>query len=69
MQAVVARFGPPSVHETKDNSFLVYAAQPCRTPCVTRLWWEHPVPVGIEAWSVECDADGKVKRKAHWVSP
>ncbi|WP_205905377.1 hypothetical protein, partial [Collimonas pratensis] len=66
---VVERFGSPSVHENNVNRFLRYAAQSCEAPCTERLWWEHPVLKGIEAWSVEFDTKGKAIDKAHWVLP
>ncbi len=66
---VVERFGSPSVRENKADRFLKYAANSCGAPCTERLWWEHPVFRGIEAWSVEFDAMGKAINKTHWVSP
>ncbi len=70
MQAVVVgRFGEPSVWEMQEQPFLRYANEGCKSPCVERLWWEHPLLRGIEAWSIEFGREGKVVRKAHWVSP
>lgn len=66
---VVERFGSPSAHESNANRFLRYAANSCETPCTERLWWEHPVLKGVEAWSVEFNVEGKTINKAHWVSP
>lgn len=67
--AVVARFGSPDIEETAGKPYLVYANSGCETPCEVRLWWEHPVLRGIEAWSVEFDSQGRVVNTAHWVSP
>ena len=66
---VSQRFGSPSLIEPSTKPYLRYASVPCKAPCVERLWWEHPVLRGIEAWSVEFDANGKVVDKAHWASP
>lgn len=69
LSVVVARFGAPSVEESEDREFVRYASVGCTTPCAVRVWWEHPVLVGIEAWSVEFNSDNRVIQKAHWVSP
>ena len=69
MSRVVERFGSPSVQENNANPFLRYATKRCEAPCAERLWWEHPVLKGIEAWSVEFNADQVAIHKAHWVSP
>jgi len=66
---VVARFGAPDIEETAGKPYLVYASTGCQAPCEVRLWWEHPILRGIEAWSVEFDGQGKVVHTAHWVSP
>jgi hypothetical protein len=66
---VVARFGSPDIEETAATPYLRYASSGCKAPCEVRLWWEHPVLPGIEAWSVEFDGQGKVVHTAHWVSP
>ena len=66
---VTARFGAPSVRESQNEPFLLYATKACEPPCAERLWWEHPVLKGIEAWSVEFNAQGNVIAAAHWVSP
>ena len=66
---VVERFGSPSVRENAAQPFVIYASNRCVAPCVVRLWWEHPVLKGIEAWSVESGANNDVVHKAHWVSP
>jgi beta-lactamase regulating signal transducer with metallopeptidase domain len=68
-RVVIERFGTPSVQETATKPFVVYASNRCVAPCVFRLWWEHPVLKGIEAWSVEFGANNEVIHKAHWVSP
>jgi hypothetical protein len=66
---VVGRFGQPSNREVNGQPFLRYAIRGCEAPCSKRLWWEHPVLRGIEAWSVEFDSQGRSIHKAHWVSP
>jgi len=66
---VVDRFGEPTVRELPAEHYLRYAGRACQAPCALRLWWEHPVLRGIEAWSVEFDDSGKVVHKAHWISP
>jgi len=66
---IVGRFGEPSVREMYDRPFLRYASEACKSPCTTRLWWEHPIFRGIEAWSVEFGSEGQMLQKAHWVSP
>ena len=66
---VIARFGDPSVHEIHGKPFLLYASNPCESPCAERLWWEHPVLKGFEAWSVEFNTQGNVIHTTHWVSP
>lgn len=67
--AVVARFGQPSSTEVPGRPYLRYAIQGCEAPCARRIWWEHPVLRGIEAWSAEFDKDDRLVHKAHWVSP
>ena|SRR5687768_805572 len=69
MLEVVSRFGAPSVRERQSTPFDRYVAKPCEAPCAERLWWEHPVLRGIEAWCVEFDVSGRVVHKAHLVSP
>lgn len=66
---VVNRFGEPTAREIPEVPYLRYASRACQNPCAVRLWWEHPVLGGLEAWSVEFDNSGKVVHKAHWVSP
>ena len=66
---IISRFGAPSVREVPAHPFLTYAAAGCKAPCSVRLWWEHPVLKGIEAWSVDIDNKNQVIHKAHWVSP
>lgn len=66
---VVGRFGKPSLVEENSKPFLRYASKPCEQPCAKRLWWEHPIKMDIEAWSVEFNSEGKVIHKAHWLSP
>lgn len=66
---VVDRFGKPTIEEDNSKPFLRYASKPCEPPCVKRLWWEHPIKMDIEAWSVEFNSEGKVIHKSHWISP
>jgi hypothetical protein len=66
---VISRFGAPSVREVPAHPFLIYAVAGCQAPCSVRLWWEHPVLKGIEAWSVDFDNKNQVIHKSHWVSP
>jgi hypothetical protein len=66
---VLSRFGEPGVREQPGAPFLRYATAPCNGGCSVRLWWEHPVLRGLEAWSVDLDRTGRVVHKAHWVSP
>lgn len=68
---VVERFGKPSVTEYSAQPFLRYAmpSQVCNTPCAFRVWWEHPVLKGIQAWSVEFNDKNQVIHTAHWLSP
>lgn len=69
LQKVVERFGTPSIRELTTKPYLRYAMTGCKSPCAERLWWEHPILVDIEAWSVEFDSAGNVIHKVHWVSP
>ncbi|MGN6482702.1 hypothetical protein [Luteibacter sp.] len=41
----------------------------CKSPCVRRLWWIHPLLPDMEAWTVDLDSDGKVVKTYHWSSP
>lgn len=68
-QSVIERLGRPSRIEPADQPYLVYASLPCTTPRSTRLWWEWPVSLGMEAWSVELDSNQEVLHTVHWVSP
>jgi hypothetical protein len=65
----VKKLGTPDVVETFTSPFFRYASEPCRLPCVRRLWWEHPILKGFEAWSVEVGSTGTILKKTHWVSP
>lgn len=65
---VVERLGSADVRET-SHPFVRYASVPCAAPCAQRLWWEHPILKGVEAWSVEINGKGTVIHKAHFVSP
>jgi hypothetical protein len=62
------RMGGPDVRET-SQLFVRYASVPCVAPCAQRLWWEHPILKGFEAWSVDINIEGNVIHKAHFVSP
>jgi len=66
---VMSRFGEPGVTERRGVLFERYAARPCSGECSVRLWWEHPILRGLEAWSIELDGTGRVIHKAHWVLP
>lgn len=68
---VVERFGKPSVIEYASQPFLRYAmpSQAGNTPCAFRVWWEHPVLMGIQAWSVEFDDKNQAIHTTHWLSP
>lgn len=63
------KLGAPEVVETNTSPFFRYASEQCRSPCMRRLWWEHPIFKGWEAWSVDIGATGAILRKSHWVSP
>ena len=67
--SVISRLGQPTRRERPGKPYLVYADRGCTKPCATRLWWEWPLLPGIEAWSVELNAAGRVVTTAHWVSP
>lgn len=66
---VIQKLGVPDVINTLDVPFSRYASEPCRAPCMKRLWWEHPILKGFEAWSVELSSAGIVLKKSHWASP
>src|SRR4051812_36104543 len=65
---VTDRLGSPDMRET-TQLFTRYANVPCVEPCKLRLWWEHPILKGFEAWSVETNSTGTAIHKAHFVSP
>jgi hypothetical protein len=67
--AVIEKFGDPSVREGPDTKFSRYASSACTPPCVERLWFENRLLFDMEAWSVSIGSDGKVVEKRHWVSP
>ena len=69
LAVVIGRFGEPSVREVPSQAFTRYADRGCKAPCSLRVWWEHPILKGIEAWSVEFNSENHVVHKAHWVSP
>lgn len=66
---VSQRMGPPSVREKPGTVFSRYASEPCREPCVERLWYENRLSLDTEAWSFEMSAAGQVIKKNRWVSP
>ena len=66
---VTSRFGVPSHHEIQGQLWSRYASEACQSPCAQRLWWEHPILRGMEAWSAEFDSKGHLLNKYHWVSP
>jgi hypothetical protein len=66
---VIQKLGTPDAVDTFATPFHRYASAGCDTPCVRRLWWEHPILKGFEAWSVELSSTGTVLKKSHWVSP
>lgn len=68
-RVVIEKLGGPDVVDTSAVPFLVYSSALCNAPCVKRLWWEHPILKGMEAWSVELDSTGNVMNKTRWVSP
>lgn len=65
---VINRFGMSSYVERPGVLFTRYASNQCQNPCVERLWFENRLSLGIEAWSVELNQDGRVIKKSHWVS-
>lgn len=66
---IIQKLGVPDVIDTLATPFSRYASESCRAPCMKRLWWEHPILKGFEAWSVELSSAGIVLKKTHWVSP
>ena len=67
--AAISRFGAPSIRETQTVISYRYADKPCMSPCFERLTWENPLLPGIQAWTIEIDANRKVVGKAYWDSP
>lgn len=67
-EQVMKRMGNPDVREA-SQLFVRYTDVACVAPCAQRLWWEHPILKGVEAWSVEINIEGKVIHKARFVSP
>lgn len=68
--SVIGLFGvAPSARERPETLFTRYATQPCRSPCVERLWFENRLSFDTEAWSVEMDQSGRVLKKTRWASP
>lgn len=68
-EMVIDKLGKPSHIEQPGILFSRYAIHQCNNPCVERLWFENPLVIGIEAWSVEIDKNDKVINNSHWVSP
>lgn len=68
-KAVVDVLGAPDVRELPEQLFARYASKPCSGACTERLWFENKLSLGIEAWSVELDKNGRVIHKAYWNSP
>ena len=69
-EAVVSqKMGVPSVREKPGALFSRYASEPCREPCVERLWYENRLGLDTEAWSFEMSTAGQVIKKSRWVSP
>lgn len=68
-KAVVDVLGTPDVRELPSKLFSRYASKPCGGACKERLWFENKLSLGIEAWSVELDKNGRVIHKAYWHSP
>lgn len=69
IERVIERFGTADIRELPQFPFLRYATKACSSPCVLRLWWEHPILKDLEAWSVEFDTAGSLIGKSHWASP
>ncbi len=68
-KVVVDALGTPDVRELPGRLFARYASKPCGGACKERLWFENKLSLGIEAWSVELDQNGRVINKAYWHSP
>lgn len=71
LDAVLARFGPPSHIEPRQNS-VGYASgnrSVCGDPCWLRLWYELPFTLGVAPVSVDFDAQQRVIHKYQWNSP
>lgn len=67
---LVGVMGKPDAVDTASSVNTEYAVRPCEAPCVRRLWYYNVLlPGGIEAWSFELDASGRVVGASHWVSP
>jgi hypothetical protein len=66
----LARMGPPHAADSSSTVNATFASRPCEAPCTRRVWYYNSLqPPGLEAWSFELDANGRVVRSAHWVSP
>lgn len=66
--AVIDAIGTPDVRELPEKILARYASKPCSGACKERLWFENKLSLGIEAWSVELDENGRVIHKAYWHS-
>lgn len=67
---VIRLLGKPSQREKiGDRPFDRYSSYACVAPCSERLWYENPLALVGEAWSIELDKDHRVIKKERWVSP
>lgn len=67
---VMATMGAPDATDGPDTVNALYASRTCEPPCTRRVWYYNRLQAqGIEAWSFELGADGRVLHAAHWVSP
>lgn len=67
---VIRLLGNPSQREKiGDHPFDRYSSYACVAPCSERLWYENPLALVGEAWSIELDEDHRVIKKGRWISP
>ncbi len=66
---VIKLIGNYSKVDNLHDFYKKYSSQPCVAPCFQRLWFENPLGIDIQAWSVSLNIEGKVISKYHWVSP
>jgi hypothetical protein len=67
---VIAVMGQPSDREWSGGRRVpAYGAPECTKPCVQRLWYLNRLSLVGEAWMIEFDANGRVKRTAYIESP